>query len=234
MTGPAADGRAEPWVEVRVIKLDSAAIGPDAAARPAAHALLRRLCAQYLGCSPEQVPLARRCVTCGATDHGQPRLEPAPPGAARYVSLSHCHPWAAVALGTVPVGVDVEVFRTGVAWKRLRPFVLHSDDEVPQDQRDWFRVWTCKEALAKMTGHGLTRPLARIHLSPPQPDGWRHTPDEPAHSRVRSLDHDRCAIAVAVATAVADTAVTVRAQWSAPPPDTPAVGRRALREESAR
>ncbi len=170
-----------------------------AALRARARLVLRAVCAGYLGCVPEAVPLARHCLTCGARDHGKPYL--ATPERRPHISLSHSGGRVAVAVCGVPVGVDTERVRDGVPWERLRPLVLHPDEPVPgADAARWFERWSVKEAVVKMTGDGLALPLARVTVGPAGADGWHpaHAPGRTAWVRgLATADGHAAAVAVA-------------------------------------
>ena len=129
----------------------------DRALYTAAHAGLRRALARELAARPEEL--------CFAVDPGgRPRLLGA---SDLHFSLSHSGDRALVALARTPrVGVDVEVFRSGVDRERLaaRNFSASEQGELlglsgPEHERAFYRVWTRKEAYVKALGRGLYHPL---------------------------------------------------------------------------
>ncbi len=80
------------------------------------------------------------------------------------ISLSHSGSWAAVSIGPVPHGVDVEVPRDGVPLMNLAErWFLPDEAEVirkaPEEERtrQFLRLWTVKESFLKMTGEGLRK-----------------------------------------------------------------------------
>ncbi|MEU7039441.1 4'-phosphopantetheinyl transferase superfamily protein [Streptomyces varsoviensis] len=138
--------------------------------RAAAHLALRSLAAHHLGCRPADVPLVRHCPRCGTGDHG--RLVLTGP-AAVHLSLSHSADLAAIALCGGPVGVDVERVRPDVDWQRLAKRVLAPREAPPQGrERNWFELWTAKEAVLKLAGRGFAQPLSGITFTAPDAAGW--------------------------------------------------------------
>jgi 4'-phosphopantetheinyl transferase len=128
-----------------------------------AAALLRFVVAEELGCDPTEVPVDRSCTRCGEP-HGRPRVL----GSPLEVSVSHSGDLVMVATSwNGMVGVDVEkVIDVDVA--ELRPLVLAGEETFPLlDVKDFYIVWTRKEALLKATGHGLTIPMTNVVLGPP-------------------------------------------------------------------
>lgn len=131
-----------------------------------ARAALRLLLAQRLGCAPG----ALRFV---ANAHGKPSLDP--PSAWRF-NVSHAGDLVLVALARdMEVGVDVEVHRPAQDLASLAASVM-----CPEDVRGWqaaaavegaaafYRVWACKEAVAKAIGCGMAMDFRslRIALAP--------------------------------------------------------------------
>lgn len=117
------------------------------------HALLRTLLATELGCEPADI-----VFTTGPC--GQPRVTE--PVTELEFSLSSSHRVGLLALGTGPLGVDVEHIRpdlvsAGAAEQFLTPDELaHWAALEPVEQVDAFFVaWTRKEAAGKACGLGL-------------------------------------------------------------------------------
>lgn len=143
----------------------------DRARYLAAHALTRLVLASHLGLDldldidPAALDLDRTC-DCGKP-HGKPRLagRPDDPG----FSLTHSGGLVGVALGTGPVGVDVERRRPlsdldGLARHALS--AAERDAALPGAE-GFLVTWTRKEALLKATGTGLASPMDAITLSAP-------------------------------------------------------------------
>jgi len=159
----------------------------------------RLVLARYLACPPRAVPISRTCRHCGA-DHGRPRVE----GANVDFSVSHSGRWLVIAVtgGGVLVGADLEVpprpLLEGLADRVLTAAERTALAQVPQPGRaGWLlRAWTRKEAVAKLSGHGMAAPFSRIDVRgavaiverPPAgwPAGRIHLADVPA-GRARLL-----------------------------------------------
>lgn len=123
-----------------------------------AAAVLRVCAGHWTGTPPEHVVVVRRCTRCGGA-HGRPHLPDTP----LHASVSHSRDWVVVALTEAgPVGVDVE-YRTDVDLALLAPPVL-APDETASTVRDFFVMWTRKEAVVKATGDGLHVPLAAVRV----------------------------------------------------------------------
>lgn len=127
----------------------------------AGHWLARRLAADWLLVDMARIALHRH-------DDGRPCLlvdgAPSPVS----LSLSHSGDWVAVALATMPVGIDVEVSRRERDFVALARFAFSPGEaerllRMDQAQRAGaFRVlWTLKEARGKRSGEGLLPARAR-------------------------------------------------------------------------
>jgi 4'-phosphopantetheinyl transferase len=146
------------------------------------HGLLRRLVCAYAGTAPADVPIARYCESCEATDHGKPYVvavdgQPAP------VAFNLAHSGdvvvAAIAAPGVRVGVDVEAVTDDFDWESVRRHVF-TDAEwgasgaAADPSAERFALWARKEASVKATGDGLSIDLRHVSVSPFQaPDGTR-------------------------------------------------------------
>ena len=134
----------------------------------AGRAALRETLAARLGVAPSAVPIRRG-------PRGRPMLEP--PHALDF-NVTHTRGIALVALLVRPgwrVGVDIEaVDRTlahdGLARKfltaRERDTIATRDDDARR--RGFLRYWTCKEAMSKATGDGLSAPFDTIGIDAPE------------------------------------------------------------------
>lgn len=130
----------------------------------AARALLRRLLAGYVPC-----PAARIEIAFGP--HGKPHLAGTPSKANVQFNLSHSAGVAAVAIGSSPLGIDIERLRDlsdpdAIAARFFAPGEVRALRRVPdaQQQRTFFSFWTCKEAYLKALGGGLARGLASFEV----------------------------------------------------------------------
>ena len=122
--------------------------------------LLRVTAGAQLGISPENVVVDRTCPDCDKY-HGKPSVRAG--GSVLHASISHSGDRVAVALtAEAPLGVDVEeLVPTGSA-KDLVRFALTPRERdavlaLPEHEQyeAFIRIWVCKEAALKATGHGL-------------------------------------------------------------------------------
>lgn len=118
----------------------------------ARRAAVRHLTGTLTGLAPEAVGLRRG--TTGALTY-----EPPLPGI--NVSLSHRGPYAAMAFGSTPIGVDLESVGdfVHIPWNVLHHAEVAVLESLPEDQRPlaFLRLWTVKEAYVKALGFGLSR-----------------------------------------------------------------------------
>lgn len=139
--------------------------------------LLRLLLGASLGCPPGSLGFVSNA-------YGKPALADAEAQAETlHFNLSHCRDMLLIGLSrAAPVGVDVEHIRplsdrdaliahcfshAEQAWLARQP---------PASQlRDFFRLWTAKEAVLKGLGCGLAMPLERISIQLPEAGGTHAT-----------------------------------------------------------
>jgi 4'-phosphopantetheinyl transferase len=177
----------------------------------AGRASLRQLLGQLLHMAPAQVPLVR-----GA--RGRPHIDL--PGAPDF-NVSNTRECALIAVCTDPrmrVGVDIEHReRATAALKLARKFLAQDEQQAldrypPALQREHFlRWWTCKEAMSKATGDGLSAPFSRLHVAI-EPE-LALLQGQPPYT---AADWQLCAVAVP------DGFLGTLAQWT--PPIAPAPG----------
>jgi 4'-phosphopantetheinyl transferase len=118
-----------------------------------AHGALRLVLSRYLMCDP-------RALRFGAGAHGKPFLEDAP----LEFNLSHSGTLALIAVArSRRVGVDVEQLRPLADLDSVAARVCTRDELVtlaglaePTRTCAFFAMWTRKEALAKVTGEGIS------------------------------------------------------------------------------
>lgn len=127
-------------------------------------AALRRLLGSYLALSPATVAL-----TSGR--HGKSELAPGAPVGLEF-NVSHSGDLALIALGHLPVGVDIEFCRVDRDLESLAETAL-SDRELaawrallPADRAAaFYETWVRKEAFVKATGLGLSFGFKRFDVS---------------------------------------------------------------------
>ncbi|MFE7058369.1 4'-phosphopantetheinyl transferase family protein [Streptomyces californicus] len=176
------DGSAPPWLDEK--ERSRLASIPQQSGRESyafAHWALRSVLGSSLGCSPGSVGFLRQpCPGCGGA-HGRPAIRspaPDPAGEPLEFSMSHSGDHVAIAVAEATIGIDIESWPTPESVAGYLPF-LH-----PREQqwlggragdelvRDFARLWTRKEAMAKATGQGMAAVMNRLDLTG-QPLGWR-------------------------------------------------------------
>lgn len=129
----------------------------------ACRAAVRRILGEYIGLSPQAVPLDRG-------PSGKPFVrQSANPGELRF-NVSHSDSLGVMVVGRdVEVGVDIEITRPLRAFDGLVARCLSPEEQAaielfpPHDrQRAFLRYWTHKEAFLKAVGSGLSRPLTSV------------------------------------------------------------------------
>lgn len=122
----------------------------------AADALLRRSVARVLG---------RSEFTVEKGNYGKPSIQNAPDF---HYNLSHSGPWAVIAYGGSPVGIDVEAIRPGAPVEKLvRRFFTQAEQEYVRGSTErFFEIWTRKESYLKYLGTGLRRSLDSFCVLP--------------------------------------------------------------------
>jgi 4'-phosphopantetheinyl transferase len=153
----------------------------------AGRASLRTVLGRVVGLAPHAVAIARGT-------RGRPHLA----GGNSNIDFNISHTAGVALVGVVQlrgrgtrIGVDVERGDRDVAAERLARRVLTIDErtdleaQAPAERsRRFLRYWTCKEAMSKATGDGLSAPFRRIAVAlspgpalrdgpePYRPDGW--------------------------------------------------------------
>ncbi|MBQ9474284.1 MAG: 4'-phosphopantetheinyl transferase superfamily protein [Bacteroidales bacterium] len=122
------------------------------------YAMLCDLLREAGAIAPDEKPLF------GYGPHEKPFLRELP---GVEFSISHCAAAIAVAVSSQPVGIDVERFRTPSP-SLLRYTMNEQEQRQIKTAADFTELWTKKEALAKLTGLGLTSDLRDMltHKSP--------------------------------------------------------------------
>ncbi|HEX8583969.1 MAG TPA: 4'-phosphopantetheinyl transferase superfamily protein [Allosphingosinicella sp.] len=128
-----------------------------------AHALLQRVL---------RAATARPMCSLRRDASGKPHLDP-PPARPLCFNLTHTEGLVACATARVPVGVDAEFIVDDKAWMQIaRRFfspleVSRLAGLTGKDlARQFFAIWTLKEAIVKAAGCGITIPLERFSVDP--------------------------------------------------------------------
>lgn len=149
----------------------------DAAMFAVIHGVLRHLLARLLATAPEAVGFT---VQPG----GKPALAPGFSDSLRF-NISHSRSYAAVALArNFELGVDIEDVRPMDDMQELARDCLHPwearciEAAVGPDAalRQFYAIWTQKEAVLKALGEGLRIPLHSFRV-PGEAEGWAKVPD---------------------------------------------------------
>jgi len=147
-------------------------------------ASLRRALGEALSLSPAAVPIVRG-------ERGRPKLD----GIGVDFNISHTDKVALIGIARgARIGVDIEradreVNADGLARKFLTPAerATLAPLAAAERRKRFLRYWTCKEAMSKATGEGLSAPFRDLSLDL---DGSRITlvmgvaPYEPSHWRL--------------------------------------------------
>ncbi len=130
-----------------------------------ARGTLRILLGERLGIDPKAVNFTQ-------TEKGKPLIA----GASIHFNISHSHERALIGISNnKPVGVDIEYLHREVDYAALaeRYFTLNEYaviQSLPEAQHKnaFLTCWTCKEAVAKISGEGLFLSLSSFEvISPP-------------------------------------------------------------------
>jgi len=145
----------------------------DANAFIVAHAMLRRILADYLGVVPQSLAFV-------TGPFGKPAISDSSDAGGLEFNLSHSGDLALVAVSRdSPWGVDIErldqrIEHLELAEQFFSPaerVVLRSLPAEGARTQGFFNAWTRKEAYLKATGHGITRGLHHfdVTLAPSEP-----------------------------------------------------------------
>ncbi|MEM9243012.1 MAG: 4'-phosphopantetheinyl transferase superfamily protein [Pseudomonadota bacterium] len=123
--------------------------------------LLRHVLADYLDCQPET-------IVFNYNDYGKPSINDT-----LFFNLSHSHNRMLLAVSQeVDLGVDIERVRADFVSDDLAELCFSRrelDDfyALPADQKlsSFFHVWTCKEALIKAVGEGVSFGLKQLSVN---------------------------------------------------------------------
>lgn len=131
--------------------------------RATAYVLRRKVISSERGFAAKDLRFDTTCLICGSREHGRPRLC-APPGNDLDFNVSHAGKIAAIAVTrAAAVGLDVENHeQLQRGWKDVQELVVQPDDD---PSLNIWQFWTAKEAVLKLTGHGLALPMTSITLT---------------------------------------------------------------------
>ncbi len=108
-----------------------------------------------------EVQIGRLCARCGSAEHGRPWATY--DGRDVPVSLARSGPHLVTALREDgAIGVDVESVAEVAA--RWQPRLVLAPGESADDPLERALTWARKEAVLKMYGVGLDRPMTSVHL----------------------------------------------------------------------
>ncbi|WP_100656138.1 4'-phosphopantetheinyl transferase family protein [Alteromonas flava] len=175
-------------------------------------AFLRHILAQYhSGCAPTALSFSHN-------QHGKPFINS--PSTALRFNLSHSGQWNAVAVCLMRnIGVDVEVIKPARRVKQIAQDYFHpqerdylatlNDADVP---RQFYSLWTLKEALVKAAGVGMSQPFNQFSVVAKPTDGantWQLCTSASLCSTSWAVQHfgvnEGVSLAIAVEDSLADT-----------------------------
>jgi phosphopantetheinyl transferase len=94
-------------------------------------------------------------------EFGKPFLDPNP-FMNLHFSVSHTKNDVAIAVAAFPLGLDLEFIQDQYP-KSIEKRLVHPDDQLTvENARQFYRLWSIKEAFVKYTGQGLRLPLNEI------------------------------------------------------------------------
>jgi 4'-phosphopantetheinyl transferase len=161
----------------------------------AARGALRKILAHYLPLAPEQIAIR-------VGPQGKPFVAPDLFDLPLEFNLSHSGGSAVALVARVPVGIDLEVLREDVKAEAVAGSYFTPEEQIALQSatreervRQFFRIWTRKEAFLKGIGSGLSIRASSVSIEPRLlPKGSRlriHAPTldpEPNRWLVRDLD----------------------------------------------
>jgi 4'-phosphopantetheinyl transferase len=131
----------------------------------------RLVAAHYGGIDPTAVKIDRSCEHCGDLRHGRPFVA----GAPIDYSVSHSGDWLVMAVvGDGRVGVDLEQPRNISDIDGLASATFSAAEYAEfrgGSAVDFYRSWTRKESVVKLTGRGLATKLSDVDVRGGRVDG---------------------------------------------------------------
>jgi 4'-phosphopantetheinyl transferase len=139
------------------------------------HGRLRNLLAKTLNQPPEKIRISK-------AEHGKPYLADYPELA---FNLSHTADRLIIATGwNCRLGVDIEIDKQRINLSELVDKCFAEEEagywiQLPETQknREFYRIWTRKEAFVKATGHGIALGLNQCVINPDNPTEFLRVPD---------------------------------------------------------
>lgn len=122
-----------------------------------AHAATRLLLADKLGCSS-------LAICFQLEPQGKPVI--AEPNSPWHFNISHSGQWVAIALSTIPVGVDIEHHATHPEPSLIPSCFSLKEQENIHSTNDFYSAWCAKEAALKAAGTGFTIAPLELELLP--------------------------------------------------------------------
>lgn len=132
----------------------------DAQRYVAAHEALRNLLSKHTGIPPRQLEFTKN-------EFGKPALANLDCAANIHFNLSHSGSYIVIGLSKQPIGVDVELVKNDFNFRGLLQHYFsqteaHSIIRSPSPVNGFFRSWTCKEALGKGLGSGISENMQQL------------------------------------------------------------------------
>ena len=80
-----------------------------------------------------------------------------------HYNIAHAGDWVLIAVSGSPVGIDVEQIRDDLDYGEILPLCFNGDEAASiHSQKQFYKLWTRKEALVKATGKGIDNDLSFV------------------------------------------------------------------------
>lgn len=73
-------------------------------------------------------------------------------------SISHSKEIVAIALSDANIGIDIEKINTAKNINKLSSTILHTEEIIPRNYNEFYKLWTKKEAIFKLYGEKIFIP----------------------------------------------------------------------------
>jgi 4'-phosphopantetheinyl transferase len=171
--------------DAELLHLDSFTLPTPARLFAASRVLLRGLLGALLARDPASLSFEKNAWGKPAlSGYGAPHFNVAHSGGQVIVAIDRMH----------AVGVDIEPRKRKVDWRGLASMVCNAAEisalEHADSTDEFMRIWTQKEAVAKVLGMGLSAPLREITATPAGENRWRRVglPRGLPHSEVSVIE----------------------------------------------